>query len=484
MDETPRHRSGGRAGRQAARAQRQVERLPFLTRKLAPYELLDEEGLSLLEENADTILQEVGLEFRGDPEAIRLLRDAGADVQGERVRFERGMCRRIVQATAPRQFTQHARNPANSVEIGGPHTVFAPNYGSPFVRDLDNGRRYGTIEDFRNFVKLAYLSPHLHHSGGTVCEPVDVPVNKRHLDMVYSHIRYSDKPFMGSVTAPERAADTVEMARLLFGAEFVDARTVVISLINANSPLVWDATMLGALRTYAAANQATIVTPFILAGAMAPVTIAGALVEQNAEALFGLALTQLVRPGAPCMYGGFTSNVDMKSGAPAFGTPEYMKAAIIGGQLARRYNVPYRTSSTNAANAVDAQAGYETVFSLWGAIMGGGNFIIHTAGWMEGGLVASFEKFALDVELLQTVTEFLKPVSGDVGGDCWPLISDRRDHQQWTLAGRPDAAQAANRLWKQALAEYELPPLDPAIAEELDAFVARRIAEGGEPTDF
>ena len=221
-------RSGGREGRRAARLSHQVERLPFLTRTLAPFEVLGEEGLSIIEHNADTILEEVGIEFRGDPDALRLLRDAGADVEGERVRFPRGMCRQIVQATAPRQFTQYARNEANNVEIGGMHTVFAPNYGSPFVRDLDRGRRYGTIEDFRNFVKLAYMSPHLHHSGGTVCEPVDVPVNKRHLDMVYSHIRYSDKPFMGSVTAPERARDTVEMARLLFGADYLEDHCVIL----------------------------------------------------------------------------------------------------------------------------------------------------------------------------------------------------------------------------------------------------------------
>ena len=244
-------RTGGRAGRQAARASHVIEREAFLTSKLTPFEVLSDEGLSMLEHNADTILEQVGVEFRGDPDALRLLRDAGADIDGQRVRFPRGMCRTIVQATAPRQFTQYARNPERNVEIGGMHTVFAPNYGSPFVRDLDRGRRYGTLEDFRNLVKLTYASPHLHHSGGTVCEPVDVPVNKRHLDMVYAHMRFSDKPFMGSVTAPERARDTVEMARILFGADYLEDHAVILSLINANSPLVWDATMLGAARAYA-----------------------------------------------------------------------------------------------------------------------------------------------------------------------------------------------------------------------------------------
>src|SRR6188768_2786125 len=255
-------RTGGREGRRAVRLSHQVERVPFPTRSLAPFEVLGDEGLSIIEANADTILEEVGVEFRGDAEALRLLADAGADVQGERVRFPRGMCRQIIQADAPRQFTQYARNEANHVEIGGMHTVFAPNYGSPFVRDLDNGRRYGTIEDFRNFVKLTYMTPFLHHSGGTVCEPVDVPVNKRHYDMVYAHMRYSDKAFMGSVTHPSRAEDTVAMARILFGADFLDTNTVIVSLVNANSPMVWDSTMLGAAKAYAEANQGVLITPF------------------------------------------------------------------------------------------------------------------------------------------------------------------------------------------------------------------------------
>ncbi|HXJ64523.1 MAG TPA: trimethylamine methyltransferase family protein, partial [Actinomycetota bacterium] len=314
-------RSGGRAARQAARLHAVAEKVPFITRTMAPFEVLSDEGIELIERNADRILQEIGIEFR-DPEALQTLQDAGADVDGERVRFPAGMCRETVRATAPQTFTQHARNPANSVEIGGMHTVFAPAYGSPFVRDLDGGRRYGTIEDFRNFVKLAYLSPHLHHSGGTVCEPVDVPVNKRHLDMVYSHIRYSDKAFMGSVTAPERARDTVEMARIAFGADYLEDHPVILSLINANSPLVWDSTMLGAARAYAEANQATLMTPFILAGAMAPVTAAGVCAQTLAEALAGMTFVQLVRPGAPVVLGSFASSMSMQSGAPTFGTPE------------------------------------------------------------------------------------------------------------------------------------------------------------------
>ncbi len=297
-------RPSGRDAKRAARSARSHNFVPYITRKIPYFEVLGNDGLELLEHNADTILEEIGIDFREDPEALSLFKAAGADVVEERVRFPRGMCRRIVQATAPREFTQYARNPAHNVVIGGANTVFAPAYGSPFIRSLDEGRRYARIEDFRNFVKLAYMSNGLHHSGGTICEPVDLPVNKRHFDMVYSHIKYSDKPFMGSVTAPERARDTVEMAKILFGSEATDPltgrlRTMTISLINANSPLTFDATMLGALKEYARANQATIVTPFILAGAMSPVTVAGTVAQTLAEALAGMALTQLVNPGAP-----------------------------------------------------------------------------------------------------------------------------------------------------------------------------------------
>ncbi len=259
---------------------------------------MGEEGLAAIEAAAETLLEEIGMDFRGDPEALRLWRSAGADVKGERVRIPRGLARRLC-ATAPRQFTQLARNPARSVEIGGPHVVFAPAYGSPFVRDLEGGRRYGALRDFENLIKLTYMTPVLHHSGGTVCEPVDIPVNKRHLDMVYAHLRWSDKAIMGSVTAPSRAEDSIEMCRIAFGAEVVDKACVILGNINVNSPLVYDGVMSGALRAYAAANQAAVVVPFILGGAMGPVTMAGAIAQAHAETIAGCALTQLVRPGAP-----------------------------------------------------------------------------------------------------------------------------------------------------------------------------------------
>jgi len=506
VTEQPRHRSGGRAARQAARLHAHVARTPFLTRKLTPFEVLDEEGLSLLEANADTILEEVGLEFRGDDEAIRLFREAGADVDGVRVRFPRGMCRQIVQATAPRQFTQHARNPANSVEIGGPHTVFAPNYGSPFVRDLDKGRRYGTIEDFRNFVKLAYMSPHLHHSGGTVCEPVDVPVNKRHLDMVHAHLRFSDKPFMGSVTAPERARDTVSMARLVFGDEFVDSNAVVLSLINANSPLVWDGTMVGSLREYAAANQATLVTPFILAGAMAPVTAAAVCAQTLAEALGGMALAQLVRPGAPVVLGSFASSMSMQSGAPTFGTPEPALVLYTMAALARRLGVPFRSGGSLCASKIpDAQAAYESAATLIPTVLAGVNFVLHAAGWLEGGLACGYEKFILDADQCGMMAVFAQGIDMSENGQAIDAIrqngpgqhflgtahtlanfesafyrsevADNNSVEQWMEQGSMDAAQRANAIWKRMLAEYEAPPIDPAIDEALTEFIATRKAE-------
>jgi trimethylamine--corrinoid protein Co-methyltransferase len=504
-DTMPTRRSGGREARRAARLHAHMERTPFLTRTLAPFEVLGEDGLATIEENADTILQEVGIEFRGDPDALHLFADAGADVQGERVRFPRGMCRSIVQASAPRQFTQYARNEANNVEIGGMHTVFAPNYGSPFVRDLDGGRRYGTIEDFRNFVKLTYLSPHLHHSGGTVCEPVDVPVNKRHLDMVYSHIRYSDKPFMGSVTAPERARDTVEMARITFGADYLEDHPVILSLINANSPLVWDSVMVGAARAYAEANQATLLTPFILAGAMAPVTAAGVCAQTLAEALAGMAFVQLTRPGAPVVLGSFASSMSMQSGAPTFGTPEPALVLYVMAALARRLGVPFRSGGSLCASKIaDAQAAYESAATLIPTVLGGVNFVLHAAGWLEGGLAVGYEKFVLDADQCGMMAVLVKGVDMSENGQALDAIrsngpgqhflgsahtlanfetafyrsetADNNSFEQWQEDGSLDAAQRANRIWKRMLAEYEAPPIDPALDEALLEFIVRRKA--------
>jgi trimethylamine--corrinoid protein Co-methyltransferase len=503
-------RPSGRDAKRAARAARAAATVPYITRALPRYEVLGEEGLTLIEDNADTILEEIGLIFRDDPEALELWKAAGADLDGERVRFPRGLCRSIVQRTAPREFIQHARNPARSVRIGGDATVFAPAYGSPFIYNLDEGRRYARIEDFRNFVKLAYMANSLHHSGGTICEPVDLPVNKRHLDMVYSHVKYSDKAFMGSVTHPERAADSVEMARIVFGGELTDPltgrpRTTLINLINVNSPLTYDATMLGALKVYARANQATIVTPFILSGAMSPVTVAGTAAQTLAEALAGLAFAQLVNPGAPVVFGSFASSLSMQSGAPTFGTPEPALVLYIMAALARRLGVPFRSGgSLCAAKIPDAQAAFESAQTLLPTCLAGVNFVLHVAGWLEGGLAMGYEKFVMDTDQAGMMHTLLAGVDLSPNGQALDAIrqvgpgahflgcdhtqanfesafyrsplADNNSYEQWLAEGSLDMARRANALWKKQLAEYVAPPLDPAIDEALLDFINRRKA--------
>ena len=504
-DEHRSRRGGGREGRKAMRAASHGSPEAFLTRTMKPFELVSEEGLEILEHNADTILEEVGVEIRDYPSAVERFRDAGADIDGDRVRFPRGMARQIVQGSAPAVYTQHARNPERSVQVGGDATVFAPNYGSPFAHDLDNGRRYATIADFENFVKLAYMSPYLHHSGGTVCEPVDVPVSKRHLDMVYSHIRFSDKPFMGSVTAGERAADSVELARIAFGGDLAD-RTVMTSLINASSPLVWDATMLAAAEVYAASNQATIITPFILAGAMAPATSAGVAAQTLAESLAGMAFTQLVRPGAPVIFGSFASSMSMQTGAPTFGTPEPAIVLYTVAALARRLGVPFRSGGSLCASKLpDAQAAYESAATLQPTILGGVNFVLHAAGWLEGGLAIGYEKFVLDCDQLGMMSTFVKGIDLSDNGQALDAIrenppgnhflgtahtlanfetafyrsstADNSSYEQWLDEGALDSAQRANKVWKEQLAAYEPPPLDEAIDAELREYIDRRKAE-------
>jgi trimethylamine--corrinoid protein Co-methyltransferase len=421
------------------------------------------------------------------------------------VRFPRGLCRSIVTATAPAIYTQHGRNPERNVQIGGDATVFAPNYGSPFVHDLDAGRRYATLADFENFVRLSYMSPYLHHSGGTVCEPVDVPVSKRHLDMVHAHLRYSDKPFMGSVTAGSRAADSVEMARIAFGGDLAD-RTVMTSLINASSPLVWDATMLEAAEVYAENNQASIFTPFILSGAMAPVTPAGVAAQTLAEALVGMTFAQLVRPGSPVVFGSFASSMSMQTGAPTFGTPEPAIVLYTVAALARRLNVPFRSGGSLCASKLpDAQAAYESMATLMPTVLGGVNFVLHAAGWLEGGLAIGYEKFILDCDQLGAMHKLVQGLDLSENGQAVDAIrdnepgnhflgtahtlanfesafyrsttSDNSSFEQWTEEGGLDAAQRANRMWKEQLASYEPPPLDEAIAEELTEYVERRRGE-------
>lgn len=495
----------GREARRSARLQRSAVSVPYITRNLPVTEVLGTEGLEIIEANAETILAEIGIEFRDHPAALVLLKDAGCDVDGTRVRFPRGLARKLV-STVPQDYVQHARNPARSVHIGGKDTVFAPVYGSPFVHDIEKGRRYGTIEDFQNFVKLAYLSPFMHHSGGTVCEPVDLPVNKRHLEMVYAHMRYSDKPFMGSVTHPDRAQDTVNLAAILFGKEFIQDNTVCTSLINANSPMVWDGTMLGAAEVYARNNQATVITPFILSGAMSPVTVAGTLAQVLAEVLAGVSFTQLVRPGAPVIFGTFVSTLSMQSGAPTFGTPEAALAIYGAAQLARRWKMPFRTGGSLCASKLpDAQAAYESAQTLIPTIHAGTNFVLHAAGWMEGGLASSYEKFVMDCDQLgmmhvlargidisengQGMEAFREVAPGGHFLGCAHTqanfetaffrssIADNNSYEQWDSEGRLDAPQRAHRMWKKMLADYEAPPIDPALDEALRDYIERRKAE-------
>ena len=508
--ETRSRRPSGREAKRAARTAQAAASVPYITRKIPVYEVLGSEGLELLERNADLILEEIGIEFREDPEVLKIWKDAGADVQGERVRMPRGLCRSIIQRSAPREFTQVARNPARSVLIGGNHTVFAPAYGSPFVRNLDEGRRYARIEDFRNFVKLAYLSTSLHHSGGTICEPVDLPVNKRHFDMVYSHMKYSDKPFMGSVTHPERAADTVEMAKILFGADFTDPatgrpRTAIVSLINVNSPMTYDSTMLGALKVYARANQACIVTPFILAGAMSPVTVAGTVAQTLAEALAGLALIQLLNPGCPMVLGSFASSLSMQSGAPTFGTPEPALVLYVMAALARRLGLPFRSGGALCASKIaDAQAAYESANTLLPTCLAGVNFVLHTAGWLEGGLAMGYEKFVMDADQAGMMHTLLAGVDLTENGQALAAIrevgpgkhflgcahtqanfqtafyrsplADNNSFEQWESEGSADMAKRANAFYKKQLAAYEPPALDPAVDEALLDYMNRRKA--------
>ncbi len=499
-----RTRSGGGAARRAERTAKRIGTVPAITREIPDFELLNEEALQIIEHNAETILEEIGVVFSENPAALERWRQAGADVRGERVHIPRGLARKLC-ATAPGHFTQAARNPANSVEIGGRGLVLAPVYGPPFVRDVSGGRRYATMADFENFVRLGQMSKWLHHSGGTVCEPTDVAVNKRHLDMLFAHMTLSDKPYMGSVTEPSRAADSVAMSKILFGEDFVDQNTVMVSLININSPLTFDATMIGALEIYAAANQACIVSPFIVGGAMAPVSVAGTLAQVLAEVLAGVAYSQLVRPGAPIIMGTFVTSIDMNSGAPTFGTPEASQITYGAGQLARRLGLPYRSSGGFTGSKLpDAQAGYESANSLNMGLLAGVNFMLHACGWLEGGLVASFEKFVMDADQLGALHKMAAGVAMDDDAQAMAAIrevgpgghylgcahtqahfkdafwrSDLLDYkpfETWEEAGAPDTMALASARVAQLLGDYEPPAIDPAVREALKAFVAQKKA--------
>ena len=498
-------RRGGRDARRAKRAGTVRPRAPYIQRKIATYDILSEEGLCLIERNADFILKEVGVEFRDDHEAVQLLRDAGADAEGERVRFEPGLCRSVVKASAPAQFVQHARNPENNVVLGGANTVLAPGWGPPFIHNLDEGRRYATIDDFRTLVKICAMLPEYHHSGGVICEPVDLPANKRHFDMLDAHFRYSDRAVFGALIGAARAQDSVDMAKIVFGDDFVAANCCLYAVSNSNAPLVWDSTMTGALKVYARNNQAVAVTPWTLAGAMSPCTAAGTMAQVLAEALVGLALTQLANPGAPCLMGSFASTISMQSGSPTFGNPEGAHLILAAGQLARRLGVPFHTvGALTSSKLPDGQAMEEGTWGLTMAVLAGANFINHAGGWLEGGLVHGFEKAVMDADICGKVAAFASGMDmsdraqsldaiREVGPGrhfldsthtqanfetafFQPMNADANSYEQWLAEGGKDAATRANERWKQLLRDYQQPALDPAVDEALAEFVAKRKA--------
>jgi trimethylamine--corrinoid protein Co-methyltransferase len=507
MTDAPRRgrSGGGRAARQAKRAATSAVTQAYLERTLAPVSVLDEAALLQIEDNAETILSEIGIQFNGYPQALERFEAAGCRIDGEFVFFPKGLARQIVQENAPSSYIQSARNPERNVKIGDNATVFVPNYGSPFITDLDQGRRYATISDFQDVVKLVYQLPHLHASGGTVCEPVDVPVNKRHLDMVYAHLKYSDKPLMGSVTAPERASDSVELCRLAFGGD-LENKTVMTSLINANSPLQWDDTMLGAAEVYAKANQACVISPFILMGAMSPVSVAGLCAQALAEALAGMAFVQLTAPGAPVVFGTFATSMSMATGAPTFGTAEGGLAIYVMAELARRVGVPFRSGGQfTSSKTPDAQAAYESAMTLLPTMQAGVNFVLHAAGWIEGGLAISLEKLIMDADQLGAMNVYAKGVDMTENGQAMDAfrtnehgqhflgnahtyanfetafyrssISDNNSFEQWSEEGSLTAAQRANGTWKQMLSDYVAPELDDAADQQMLEFIATRKGE-------
>ncbi len=483
-----------------------VKQLPWrqLVNPYSPIEVLSTDQIEAIHQSSLVLLERTGMRVLHE-EARKILKAAGADVDPttQMVRFDRGLVEEKI-ALVPGEFTLRARNPERDITLGGNRIAFCTVSGPAYCTDLDRGRRTGTFADTCDFLRLAQSLNIIHQEGGWGFEPQDLPPETRHLDMYQAQCRLLDKTWQPWALGRERSVDAIEMACIAFGTdrEGLAKRPPFLTVVNTNTPLQLDIPMAEGLIEYAQAGQVVCVTPFTLAGAMGPVTLAGTLSLQNAEALAVLTLIQIVNPGAPAMYGAFTSNVDMKSGSPAFGTPEYTKAALASGQLARRHGIPFRSSNTNASNTVDAQAVYESAMSLWGAIMGHANLVYHAAGWLEGGLTASFEKLIVDAEMLQMMAEYMKPieVSEDTlaleaieevgpGGHFFgsphtleryetafysPMLSDWRNYETWKEAGSIDTTTRANKIWKRLLEEYQPVPLDPAVDEALAAYVAKR----------
>ncbi len=498
-------RRAGRRERMAARSAKSAFAAPYTTRRIGKVSLIDDEAVSIIERNADRILDEIGMDFRGDPETLELFKKHGARVDGERVRFDPGWCRHKIRA-APSVFTQYARNPERSIQIGGDAQVYAPSFGPPFAHDMENGRRYATIEDFRNITKLHHQLGAVNHSGGVVVEPVDVPVPLRHLHMAHAHLTMNDKPFMGAVTAPERAQDTIEMCRIAMGSAFVDQNCVLYSVVNTNAPLVMDETMLWALKEYARAGQCTVVSPFVLGGAMSPVSVAATLSQVLAEVMASVALIQLIRPGAPAAFGTFFSPISLKTGAPTFGTPEGTQFQMCAKTLADRLGLPFHSvGGLTASKIPDAQAGYESQAQLMGAAMAGVNFIIHATGCLEGLLTTGYEKIVMDADRCSAMQRFIGGVDFSEAAQAMDAfyevepgghflgarhtqdnfetafwmgeMSDNGTYEQWLAEGGLWQHERASTRVKKLIEEYEAPAMDAGVREALDDFVARRSRE-------
>ena len=494
----------GRDARAAKRRTRTRSWLPELERRIPWVNLLSDDQVQVIHDASMDVVEEVGVEFRCD-DALALWRDAGAAVDGARVRLDREHLMALV-GTAPSSYTMVARDPTHTVTVGNGKTIFTPSYGAPYVLGLDGTRRPGTLEDFKNFTKLNHLSPALHMSGGVVCEPMDVPVPKRHLYMTQNLLTYSSKPFMGAVTSKERAEDSLHMAGIVFGQDVVRDTTVMTCLANGNTPLVWDKTMLDSVRVFAAANQATLFSPFVLGGASTPASTVGAVIQVNIEALTGVAFSQLVRAGAPALYGQWVSTVSMKTGAPQAGTPEVCHMNLLTAQMARHYGLPSRCSgSCSSSKMVDAQAGYEAARNMYGVLMAGTNFVLSTTGYLESAMCQSYAKWVLDSEQLEMMYRLGSGVSFDdlnevldtmrevpPGGHhlgtahtlanfqtafSMPEMMNSDNYEQWLADGALSAEDRAIAKCRQLLEEYEEPALDDDVRAELDEFVARRDAE-------
>ena len=501
----------GRAARAEKRQAYTQRFLPEFERGIPYMDALMPEQVHIVHDTTMTLLETTGIEFRDD-EAIAMWNKVGANVDEYRVRIDRELLMQLI-STAPSEYTMVGRDPERTVTVGGRKSIFTPSYGAPFIRDLEGRRRSATLDDFDNFARIAYMTPSMQMTGGVVCEPMDIAVPHRHLHMTHSLIKHSTKPFMGSVTSRSRAEDSLTMAKIVFGDDFVDQNTVMTCLANGNSPLVWDSTMLDAVKVYAGANQAMLFSPFVLGGASTPASTIGSVVQINAEALAGVAFSQMVRAGAPAVYGQWLATVSMKTGAPMAGTPDIDHMNLLVGQLARHYKLPWRCSGMcTSSKLLDAQAGYEAARNMFGVALAGANFVLSTTGYMESALCQSYAKAAIDGEQAEMFRRFAEGINFDELDDAMaamdeiepgghflgtahtlerfekafamPELMDSDGFEQWEAAGGADAEQRGNAKVVRMLADYEEPKLPDAIDEALQEFMAKRIEQIPEELEY